>query len=59
MFSEFSKKSIQQVSGGDKDIAASVGGFLGWVTAEYREHYIGAGFGPVGVVIAHYATKEK
>jgi hypothetical protein len=57
MIIELSKESIQHVSGGDVDVAASAGRFVGWVTAEYQEHYIGACFGGAGVGIAHYVTK--
>jgi hypothetical protein len=55
MYIELSANSVEKVSGGD--VATEIGGFVGWVSAEYMEHPIGVFFGPLGVYIAHHVTK--
>jgi hypothetical protein len=58
MIIELSKESLQNVSGGD--VVTTIGGWLGAGTAELQEHSVALALGGlVGVVIAHYATKEK
>lgn len=57
MIIELSKKSIQHISGGDA--ITTIGGLVGAGLAEVQEHPFGAMFGVVGIVVAHYATREK
>jgi hypothetical protein len=58
MIIELSKESLQNVSGGD--VATTAGGLLGAGVAELQEHVVALALGGLlGVVIAHYATKER